>query len=209
MEARPRMSTLSTLFMSVALVIVSIVVVGGLVAAGGLMVVNSKAGDVIKLAEGGIETIPELISSLSEFVDELPAAVSEPFNVRRAPEYVDALQIDAGFASSPYGDGLHPTVTVVNTGEHTVSLLALRVVALDEQGQAVAAWDDDTVATPLAIDDGDWRGPILPHATRRVVLSHWRGLPDDWKGRVTTEVEVVDVMVQTPGAPIIKTASTD
>jgi len=49
------------------------------------------------------------------------------------------------------------------------------------------------VATPLAIDD-DWRGPLMPGATRYVVLSGSRSLAGK-VGTVTAVTEIGEVRV--------------
>ena len=84
---------------------------------------------------------------------------------------------------------------MVNNGDEVVSLLALRVVLLDEHDQLLTE-SQEWAATPVAIED-DWRGPIMPGSKRRFVC--WRSCPHEAGPLdvVTPEIEITELRVWT------------
>ena len=64
-------------------------------------------------------------------------------------------------------------LTITNTGDRVVSMLAVRVAALNADNVPIRDWTQ-VVATPLAIED-DWRGPLFPNSWRHVVVSGYLG----------------------------------
>ncbi len=63
-------------------------------------------------------------------------------------------------------------MTITNRGHEVVSTLAIRVAAVSGSNVPLHEWTE-VVATPIAIVD-EWRGPLMPGATRHVVLSSRR-----------------------------------
>jgi hypothetical protein len=91
-------------------------------------------------------------------------------------------------ASEKDGRWAQPVVTVTNRGSEIVSVLALRVVLVDEAGVPVEQ-EVSYAATPLACHD-EWPGPILPGETRRYrVREHVRATG------LTPQIEVTEVRV--------------
>ncbi len=150
-------------------------------------IVNDKAGTLLEFADDTVAGLPKLL-------DSLPSAVEELLDDRRAPEYASQIEVDVSFVvDSRYGS-IRPAVTIVNSGEEAVSLLALRVVALDANGVPVDEWTE-VAATPIALDNS-WRGPLLGGATRHILMSNrrnGRGLTDT--AGITGAIEIVDVRI--------------
>ncbi|HNQ23621.1 MAG TPA: hypothetical protein PKK06_11055 [Phycisphaerae bacterium] len=195
------MSRIAALFWSIALVVITFIVTAGLLTGAGLAVLDSKTGDVLRLTERGLESVPELVGKVGELVKGLPPALAEPFNVRRAPQYAGNLEIKAQLLPPEEGGYWRPAITITNQGDRVVGVLAVRVVAVDEQQRPVAEWNE-VVATPLALGDDDWRGPLLPQVTRQVLASGcWsphRSLQIAQMDKMTAVVEVADVMLCEP-----------
>jgi hypothetical protein len=153
----------------------------------GLKVADSKATDVLQLLDETVEGLPELLAAL-------PPALGDLLNDRRAPEYASHIDVKLQFLATD--NGVRPVLTVSNTGEEIVSMLALRVAALSDQNLPLNDWTE-VVATPLAIDN-DWRGPLYPGNTRYVVLHSTRHVPPAMADSLVGAVEVADVRVWVP-----------
>jgi len=164
---RKRMSFLSVTVVSLAAIIVTTVVSASGVAVYALKIADGKADSVVGL-------VGEALESLPEFLQGLPPALADAIHDERQPGYRDQLDVTARLGDEDGGRrGRVIFVEVVNRGEETVSLLSMRLVGLDGDGDPVFeknAW----VATPLQIDD-DWRGPLLPHETRRIPIRCYYG----------------------------------
>ena len=94
-------------------------------------------------------------------------------------------------------------LTIINKGDEIVSLLAVRVVALNSQGVPVREWTE-VVATPLAIE-GEWRGPLMPGNQRHAILSGYLGRGVDGEEKYTAAIEIADVRVQVAPGELPKT----
>ena len=159
-----RMSPLTAMFIGMFLV-------GGMTIAGvssivlyGMHIIDARVSDVFGLARGSVEGLPDLLESL-------PPAVAELLNDHRAPEYVKNLDVDVSLRVDERGL-VRPVMTVSNLGDDVVSMLAVRVAAIDADGVPLYEWTE-VVATPVAVCD-EWRGPLLPHSTRHVrVARRW------------------------------------
>lgn len=158
----------------------------------GLRVVDKKTGNLIELVQEAARTIPELREAL-------PPALADAIEDVRAPEYRDSLRVSAGLSAAAEPRGWrNATIEIENKGSRTISLMSMRIVGLDQDGaptQERQVW----AATPLQID-GDWRGPLLPQETRRLVV---RGFSDKNVSRIVpeiTEVRVWDGPIQNASA---------
>lgn len=177
---RSRMSPMTAMFLGIFFV-------GGLTIASAttvvlysMRIIDHKAASLLNFADHTVEGLPELLKSL-------PPALSDMLQDRRAPEYASKLAVDVKFINDETTGALRPVLTVKNTGDEVVSLLALRVAAIDANGTPRNDWTE-VVATPLSIDNG-WRGPLMPGATRHVVLSGCRSLT----GKSETLVAVAEI----------------
>ena len=159
---RKRLSFLSVTVISLAAIIVTTVVSASGIAIYALKIADGKTDSLVGL-------VGEAVQSLPEFCKGLPPALADAINDERQPGYRDQLDVSVRLGDREGSRrGRVIIVEVVNRGEETVSLLSMRLVGLDGDGDPVFeqnAW----VATPLQIDD-DWRGPLLPHETRRIPL---------------------------------------
>lgn len=153
----------------------------------GMSVVEGKIDRVLGVAEGAITNLPEIVESL-------PPAVGELLNDRRAPSYAGEIDVDVKFVVDENRGRLRPAIAITNKGDEVVTMLALRVAALNEASAPIGEWTE-VVATPIAIDD-EWRGPLYPGNTRHVVLgSSYRGVSGEQVKAITAAVEVADVRV--------------
>ncbi|MCH7632475.1 MAG: hypothetical protein IIB59_04615 [Planctomycetes bacterium] len=195
-EARTaRMSPLTALFLGIFGVAAVVVTTAGATVLYGLSILDNKSSAIISFAGDTIEGLPELIAAL-------PPALADVLNDRRAPEYASSLDVGVRFVSDRKTGSIRPVITVENKGDEVVSMLALRVAAMDRDGIPIRDWTA-VVATPIAIDDeweDGWRGPLMPGATRRVVLRRWKSPSLDSSDVVTGAIEISDVRVWEPDA---------
>jgi hypothetical protein len=153
-----------------------------------LSVVDRKASEVLGVGQA-------LFQSMPEWRDSLPPALADMLHDRRAPEY--RAQLDAS-AEVVAGHGRHSSpraiITVTNKGAATVTLLTARIVLADEAGHPQGE-RRIFIATPLTLDEDEWRGPLLPGTTRRFSRS-LHGL----ESVAPAALEITDVRVWSPPA---------
>ena len=189
MNEKARMSPWTALFIGLSMFGVVVIVAGTVLAMCGMQIVDDKASAIIRFADGVIDELPELIDSLPPAVERLAG--------RRAPEYVKELSVAVNFVSGCRSGDLCPTVTVTNNGDEVVSLLGIRVAALNSSNVPIRDWTH-VVATPLVFDDCSWPGPLLPGQPRHMVLSHWRGLPAEKASQITGVFEISELRIWEP-----------
>ncbi len=142
-------------------VLITAIVCASAIGLYGLRVVDRKADGLIGLVGDAAGKLPELRAAL-------PPALFDAIDDVRSPEYVQSLKVTSSLAPTQDRWGRRRVaIEVENHGEQVVSLLSMRVLGLDEDGDAV---DERNVwaATPIQLED-DWRGPILPGETRRLL----------------------------------------
>lgn len=178
-------------FMSVAAlglssVLVTAIVCGTGITMYGLRVLDQKSDNLVDLVHEAAKSLPEIRAAL-------PPALADAIDDVRAPEYRDELAIstDLGEKQDRWGYR-RATVKVENRGDKTVSLLSMRIVGLDKTGEP-ASEANVWAATPIQIED-DWRGPLLPRETRRVVVRAFCG--DEVR---TIEPEITEIRTWVPG----------
>lgn len=191
MVTHARMSPLTAFFIGVFGVgAVSIASVTAIVLYG-LAIVDMKTTDALQFTE---KTITTTLTELPKLLESLPEAIGDLLNDGRAPEYAAHLDVNVDFVVDQRSGSLRPVLTVVNQGEELVSLLSVRVAVLNKSGLPIRDWTE-VIATPIAIDH-DWRGPLMPGATRHVVLSSCgRGVTADQAGEITGAVEISDIRI--------------
>jgi len=158
----------------------------------GLSIVDGKASTLIGLAENTVTSLPEIIESL-------PPVLADVFHDRRAPEYMDSVEVQVRFVSDTDSQTVRPVLTVTNKGDQVVSMLAVRVAAFGEAKVPLRDWTA-MVATPLAIED-DVPGPLFPGKTRHMVLSRSHNLYGELSDDNGAAVEVSEIRVWTPNEP--------
>lgn len=166
MNVQKRMSPITAFFLGLFAVVAIGITSGTLITLYGMYVIDAKASSVLGFAKGTITGLPDLLEAL-------PPAVSDVLDDRRAPEYAAHLEIDVNLITDERSGGIRPVLTITNTGDRVVSMLAVRVAALNADNVPIRDWTQ-VVATPLAIED-DWRGPLFPNSRRHVVVSGYLG----------------------------------
>ncbi|MFQ5462644.1 MAG: hypothetical protein ACE5E5_08465 [Phycisphaerae bacterium] len=163
-----------------------VLVAGTTVVLYGMRIAEKNITDVFGLTEQTIANLPEIIESL-------PPSVQDLLNDRRAPEYRDKIDVQVRLVTGSGGQRLFPALTITNNGDEVVSLLTVRVAALDAVGTAVQEWTE-LVATPIGIED-ELRGPLMPHATRHVRLGRCRPPTNLSIEKLTGVGEISDVRI--------------
>lgn len=195
MTGQTRMSPLTALFIGLFGVGAVGIASGTLVVLYGMRIIDTRAGEVLGFADN---TISQTLDGLPALLDSLPKAVQELLGDRSAPEYVANLDVDVDFVVDERSKGLRPVLTITNNGSEVVSFLAVRVAALNSRRLPIREWTE-VVATPIALEDGDWRGKLYPGSTRyAVVSSGCRTVPADRTEQVIGVVEISDIRVWQP-----------
>lgn len=185
-STRTRMSPLTALFMGLWIIGGIGITAGATVVLYGMKIIDNKSDTVLAFAENTVESLPELIESL-------PPVFADLLNDRRAPEYVDSIDVVVRFVADERRNGLRPVLTITNKGKEVVSLLAVRVAALNADGVPIGEWTQ-IAATPTAIED-QWRGVLMPHKTRHLVVSGYPRLPASKLDELTAAVEISELRV--------------
>lgn len=193
MITQNRMSPLTALFIGVFGVVGVGIASGTSVVLYGMHVLNRNAAEAIDLVDN---TIGGTLAGLPDLLASLPDAVNELLNDRRAPDYASNIGVTVDFVVDDRTGGVRPVLTVVNNGDSVVSLLAVRVAALNENQLPVEDWTE-VIATPVAVDH-DWRGPLMPGNTRHVALSRRRGITAEQMEDITGVWEISDIRVWQP-----------
>lgn len=154
-----------------------------------LNVIDRRAGDVVGIGQGFFESLPQ-------WRDSLPM-LAEVLDDHRAPDYLQRLEASVRVID-PGKDQRRSRVVVAvkNHGSEVVTLLTGRVVLLDDDGEPL---NDETVfiATPIAVPDDGWRGPLQPGAERKFAVRGWR----DARDVSAATIELTDIRVWNGPAP--------
>jgi len=161
---RKRLSFFSVAAISLSLIVVTVIGASAGVAIFALSVLDRKADSVTQLIGTAFESLPEIRAAL-------PPALQDAMNDRREPTYQSQLDVKAHMVQESGQRWQRGVVEVTNRGEEVVTLLTLRVVGVDDAGEPVT---EISVcgASPIQIED-EWRGPLLPGATRKIPLDIW------------------------------------
>ena len=197
MTAQTRMSPLTALFIGLFGVGGVIIACSSAIVLYSMAIIDSRASEILGLAD---TTVEKTVDALPQILESLPPAIEDLHEMGRAPEYVDQLDVGVDFVVDSRSKGLRPVLTIVNRGDRVVSMLAVRVAALNESGLPIREWTE-VVATPIAICD-EWRGTLFPGATRHVVLSSgWRGIPIEKARNITGAAEISEIRLWNPTDP--------
>lgn len=193
-----RQSVIGTFFKCLALIAVTGIVCGTGVVMGTLGIANGRIGTVLRLADHAIDDLPATLRNAAPIL-------ADATKDRRDPAYAALLAVNATVSDEQGDDEEADThrrsrrhehwdtgravVEIHNRGDKVVSVLALRVVSLGASDRPIT---DRTVygATPLAIEN-EWRGPLLPGSTRKIVVR----CPS---GTRKIETEIAEVRVWDP-----------
>lgn len=188
-----RMSPFTALFLSIGGIVITAIIATCLLAMYGIRTADHNIATGLRAVDQLTGRIPEIVAEVRPTIDAIAPRLAEQLNFERRPDYAGKIAATATFVASEWTDRMRPSLMITNTGDETVSLLAVRVAALDAAGNAIADWTQ-VVATPIAVD-GDWRGPLLPGSTRHVVVSDGYRLPATALRDVQALVEIADVQV--------------
>lgn len=158
---------LSALFHGLFGFLAVLVVCSSAVGVYGLHVVDGKVSRFLDIGEN-------VVAGLPQWKEVLPPLLADALDDHRAPDYRAQLDVTVRTAASPDDRDRELTVVEVrNRGSETVSLLALNITLENEDGVPIGE-DRAYAATPILCDEAEWRGPLLPDATRRFTLRCWR-----------------------------------
>ncbi len=154
-------------FLSVAVMSITAIVVTSVLTAGGIVVYGLNVID--KRTDNVIDLVGEAVRCLPEYRDALPPALADAINDERRPDYLENVNVSVRFSEATSRHGhRRAVVEVSNDGGELISLLSMRIVVLDADGDPIEE-HNTWVATPIQIEDG-WRGPLMPHETRRISI---------------------------------------
>lgn len=181
-----RMSFLSVTAAGVTFILVTAIICGTGLVVYAVRVIDRKTDNIAGLVKETVHALPEIRAAL-------PPALADAIDDVRRPDYLPNLTIKTQLRRNSTGRHHNAVIEIVNNGDEMVSLLSMRVIGLDKDGIPTVercTW----AATPLQIED-DWRGPLLPHETRKMVVRLWE--PDSV---ASIEVEITDIRLWR-GAP--------
>jgi hypothetical protein len=183
-----RHTFLSALVMGLCAVTITIILSGTALIIYSIHFVGDKSENVIvPLVKDAMQGLPVLQKSL-------PPALADLMNDRRLPDYRSQLEIGAKtFVQEDRHGRMRTEITVTNKGQEVVTLLSLRLVIFDPQGDILDE-SNEWAATPIEADE-DWRGPILPGSTRYFAVSHHGESSQSALDNLKTEIEVTDIRV--------------
>ncbi|MBK8267866.1 MAG: hypothetical protein IPK83_06000 [Planctomycetes bacterium] len=191
-----RMSFLSVTVLSLSAVLIATIVSASGIAIYGMRVIDRKCDSLTML-------VGDTVRQLPEFRKSLPPALADAIDDVRRPDYLDNLEVTTSLGhvtESRRGRIIHATVEVTNNGDEVVSLLSMRLVGVDEDGAPIME-HNTWAATPIQVED-EWRGPLLPHETRRIPVRFFAN--DDIK---TISHEITDIRVWKGAAQTEQVAS--
>jgi hypothetical protein len=166
--------------------LIAVIICGAGVGLYAMNIVDRKADKVLNISGDVLESLPE---TLPQLVESLPPALADAINDVRDPAYRDKIDLDVRLGAPGGRHGAREVIIHANNrGDQTVTLLAVRVVLVDENEdpvRAVATY----AATPLAIEN-EWRGPLMPGSERICSLHAWHS-----EGDLSPRVEITDLRV--------------
>lgn len=166
----------STVAWGISATLVTLIISAASVLLYGMNIADRKTGNLAELIEFSVDSLPKLAESLPPFL-------SDAINDQRRPDYAEELNVTARLAKREHGR-VRPVVVVENDGDEVVSLMSIRIVLLDDEGNPLSE-ANEWVATPIAADDNDWRGPLLPGETRQFPARIQYGFRRDRQDAVT------------------------
>lgn len=196
---RKRLSFLSITILCLTAILVTGMVGAFGIAAYGMRIIDGKTDSLTGMVTEAVRALPEVRKAL-------PPALADALDDERRPDYLANLETSARIIEKNARGYNRAVVEITNNGDEVVSLLSLRVVGLNDSGDPIV--EESTMgATPIQIDD-EWRGPLMPQATRRIPVCFW-----EKESLSRVDFEITDVRVWTPSGgeqidPIAVTAST-
>jgi hypothetical protein len=161
-----------------------------------LHVVDKKFGDIRSIGES-------VVSGMPRWRESLPPILADAINDRRAADYASNIDVKVRLVDGKRRDRQRAVIEVTNNGDETISLLSLNIRLEDADGVPVRTFTS-YAATPLALNEGDWRGPILPQSkTRKFSCEIFVPEYD-----LTAVAEIADIRVAQPTAEPVAAPAT-
>lgn len=129
----------------------------------GMNVLDRHAATVIGIGNSFLLNLPD-------WENKLPPILADALRDRRDPAYRDQIDTSVSVVTTDSRDrGGVAVVIAENKGKSTISYLVARIVLRDESGVPVHGFTTH-LATPMAFDNNDARGPILPGSKREIPI---------------------------------------
>ncbi len=192
-----RMGFGTALVLGLSGIIISGIAAGTGITIYGMRIFNDKSDSLVGFAG-------ETLKNLPEYKKALPPALADAIDDVRMPEYRDQVSVDVKWVNSSTAKRWRKSVVEVkNKGDRTISLMSMRLVGMDGDGDPIME-ESAYAATPIQIDN-DWRGPLLPHETRRFVVSCY----DKDVATMTPEITDLRVWRQAAVASAVKAENSE
>lgn len=157
-----RMSFLTAIVLGGSATLITAILCGTALVGLGLRTLDKKTRDA-----GGF--VKAVVESLPEIRDSLPAVLADVISDERRPDYVSNVKVSARLVADDGERGWYqPVIEIRNEGTEVISMLALRTVLANKNGDPISEWTE-YAATPFAAPDKDLRGPLMPGAVRHVL----------------------------------------
>lgn len=179
-----RMSFPSVLVLSLTAGFVTILVCVSGIAIYSLRMVDHKADSLTGIVE-------RVLTNLPEYRKALPPMLADAIDDQRRPDYLKNVDVTVKMLPGEDTHLARGTVEVTNKSDEVISFLSLRIVGLDADGNPLVE-QTTWAASPIAVDDNEWRGPILPRHTRVFPIRFFRT-----KGLVSFTPEITELRVWT------------
>ena len=177
----------SALITGLVLLIITLVICVTVLLIYGMHFVGERSEAIITIAENAVHGLPA-------FQESLPPVLADMLNDHREPGYRNELEITVQPSISPNNrNEIGTAVKVVNNGPDVVTLLTLRIVVLDSNGEILTE-SNEWVVTPFSIED-DWPGPLMPGSERYFSTSHRIVHQIPSANELKAEVEITDIRI--------------
>lgn len=182
---KPRLGFLTATVLGISGVLITAIFCGTGIVCYGMVVLNQRTGTLMGLGQAALKGLPELQKSL-------PPILADAVDDARTPDYAGKIEVEGRLVPDNTEEGAYRVVMEVkNRGDKVVSMLPLHVALMDANGGPLLEWVE-YAATPVAGGD-DWRGPLMPGATRQIRTNRRSKKPDR-----TVACEISDVRLWTP-----------
>jgi hypothetical protein len=177
---------LSSVAMGLSAIVITIIISCTVVLLYGVRFAGDRSDTLVSMVGDAIEALPDLRKAF-------PPVLADVLDDRRQPDYAAELDISVKTTVVPDQQRMLRTrIEIVNEGSEIVSLLSLRIVVLNSNGEILSE-SNEWAATPIAADH-NWRGPLMP-GSHRYFVSCRRALPAFFADDLRTEVEITDLRV--------------
>lgn len=193
MNGPMRMSPITALFLGLFGIGAVGIASGTAVTLYAMNIIDNSSIQVVNFLDG---TVGDLVTNLPKILEALPETIKDVMQAERSPEYASHLDVKMKFIEGKHG--VRPSLTIVNNGTEVVSVLAIRVAALNEDDTSIREWNQ-VVATPFAFGDKDWPGPIYPGETRYFSFSEYNSLNSLGSSeKIVGVTEISEIFVHIP-----------